>query len=621
MYVSNVMKMRRIFNFLCCAILVCACQEKEGPLGPKNRFVPDENDLKEYTVLSADILRDGNKSGAVQIRIYEDHPAIPYISMVEFHRMMQPGAVISSGWDRNELILHTFDGTAVVNPAEDTFDCDRYNDFTNLMGLVQPGMDNAYLDGAPFIRYNYRLHSNPAPVHFDFKPYGIDIRADEDGVYFPFATLADMYSDLYFHYAICDVNSSLVVIAGRDSDENAIDSQHPAYSLEKLLSKQRPEDMMSYSYGELCFVIDHFYGMPGRSPYEQSIRSKGLDATLESAGVEGKAVKELLFSPNPQDYIAGLEALNIFLGDGGHTKIWNDPDVLLNPDLRYQSDYPDLVSLYRSTFYASLMQITHELISINTMRSLVYGDNNYYHKKGDTAILHFDDFHYINYPAWRAYYAGTGPMPTIENINAPDQMVIFLDALKRAEEDPEVKNLVIDLTMNRGGSSDLVVAMTSLMYGKSFFREENTLTGEQFQFFYDVDRNFDGKFDALDKDVHYDLNFGLLVGRLCFSCGNLFPALCKDEGLLLMGERCGGGGCGVGVYRTPEGFQYKISSARGRLTDEDWQNIDPGIEPQVLIEKGPLATLMLFDGPFSMENLTSFYNLDRLSALMNAYYQ
>ena len=83
----------------------------------------------------------------------------------------------------------------------------------------------------------------------------------------------------------------------------------------------------------------------------------------------------------------------------------------------------------------------------------------------------------------------------------------------------------------------------------------------------------------------------------------------------------GGGGCGVGVYRTPEGFQYKISSARGRLTDQDWHNIDPGIEPQVLIEKGPLATLMLFDGPFSMENLTSFYNLDRLSALMNAYYQ
>ena len=200
-------------------------------------------------------------------------------------------------------------------------------------------------------------------------------------------------------------------------------------------------------------------------------------------------------------------------------------------------------------------------------------------------------------------------------------MVIFLDALKRADEDPEVKNLVIDLTENRGGSSDLVVAMTSLMYGKSSIREENTLTGERFQFFYDVDRNFDGKFDALDKDVHYDLNFGLLVGRLSFSCGNLFPSLCKDEGLLLMGEQCGGGSCGVGVYRTPEGFQYKISSARGRLANEDWQNIDSGIEPQVLIEKGPSATLMLDDGPFSIENLTGFYNLDRLSALMNAYYK
>ena len=610
----------RPFSFLCCALVVCACDLLGGPWGSTGYFTPDENDLKPYAEKTLSVTRDGVSGGSVKIRVYEDLPSIPYISIADFHSMMLNGAGVMSEWQENGLSVIAPGGTAVVNPAEETFRCEKYDEFTNLMGLVQSGMDNAYLDGVPFIRYSHKVSAGapPTPVVFDFKSYGIDLRADKQGVYFPFATLADRYSDLFYHYAVC--NGEKVIIADRDSDVNAVEAQDASFSKERLLSNPRATDMAAFTYKELCFVVDHFYGMPGRSPYESSLKSFGMDGTLE-ASADGRIVKSLLLSTNPIDFAAGLDGMNIFLGDGGHSKMWTSPDILLNPSLRYMTDYPDLVELYRTTYDNAVLKLGREKAVIGGVRLAILGDENYYHKKGDTAFFHLDDFHYINYPAWRAYYAGTGPLPTLANITAPDQMVLFLDALKRAEEDPEVKNLVIDLTQNRGGSMDLVMAITSLIYGKSFSYIENVLTGERLQWFYEVDRNFDGKFDDADKDVHYNLNFGLLVGRICFSCGNLFPSLCKDEGLLLMGERCDGGGCGVGMYRTPEGIQYQISSARGRLTNESWENIDPGVVPQVLIEQtGPDISVMLDDGPFSMSNVTGFYNLDRLSKLMNEYY-
>jgi len=260
------------------------------------------------------------------------------------------------------------------------------------------------------------------------------------------------------------------------------------------------------------------------------------------------------------------------------------------------------------------------------MRALYYGDYDgsidddgiedkipvvTYHKKGNTAICHFNSFNRINREAWNKFYAGTGPLPTLENTEN-DDLVVFLDALKKADEDPEVKNLVIDLTLNTGGSLDVVVTMTSLIYGESLCRSINVLTGQQTTWYYDVDRNFDGKFDDLDNDVHYDLNFCILPSRISFSCGNLFPSLCQDGGQLIVGEKSGGGSCAVSMYRTAEGLKYAISSARGRLINKQGQNIDGGVIPQVPIALGPDITWK----EQTVSNFTPFYNLDNLASII-----
>ena len=388
------------------------------------------------------------------------------------------------------------------------------------------------------------------------------------------------------------------------------------FLMENLMkNKERKADMVAYNYAELCFTIDHFYGMPTGSDFEKSIQENGLDKTLE-ANADGQIVKQLLLSANIDDYADGMCMLYAYLYDGGHTKIWYG-----KPSTTFAEKYPSLYSYYdervtivRNWTSAQIMNLTLPL------REAFFGDKNTYHKKGNTAICHFDNFALNDNAAWNNYYQGKGPRPTVAT-SPEDPMAIFLDALEQAAADPEVKNFVLDLSVNTGGSSDVVVAMTSLMFDQSFFRAYNVLTGQKRTWYYDVDRNFDGKYDAQDQDVHYDLNFCIITSPVSFSCGNLYPSLCKDAGLLIAGQKSGGGSCAVGAHRTADGFYYQISSACARLSNANWENINDGITPHVTIDYIKDITVPYEGHDYTLYYYHNFWNLDNLSTIISEYYK
>jgi C-terminal processing protease CtpA/Prc len=94
--------------------------------------------------------------------------------------------------------------------------------------------------------------------------------------------------------------------------------------------------------------------------------------------------------------------------------------------------------------------------------------------------------------AWLKFYKGEGSKPTVED-NPNDWLVTLIDALEKAENDPEVKNFVLDISTNDGGSTDIVLFITSLFCNKSDIYYENVLTGQQMKCTFEVDRNLDGK--------------------------------------------------------------------------------------------------------------------------------
>ena len=581
------------------------------------------DDQTAFTVKQVPVNRCGQQDGTVAIRFYEDMPSVPYISVADFQKVVLPGSTFKvTKTGAGVYQLQNQFSTATVNTADETCSFDDFMAFTNLMDRVQPGMPHAYFDGLPYTRFSHQTLDGGSPaVTFDYSKYGINLRGDGQMVYFPFTSLADLYADMYGHNAAC--NGETVVVADCDDDgDQSIDVLEKYFDVYNLAVNVStcPLDLAAYNYAEFCFVIDHFYGMPGRSPYEGGIMADGFDKTLV-ATEDGRIIKQHMLSEKILDHLYAMDLLNMYLQDGGHTSIIAKYHIAASASYPYATDYPTLYE----RFWDEYVQPNNEKAAkiyylLGAEREGILGQGKTYVKQGQTAFCLFDTFSKTDQKAWNDFYAGKGPRPTVETSPA-DPMAIFLDALEKAASDPDVKNFVIDLTMNGGGSSDVVVAMTSLMYNQSFVRAQNLVTGQNTTWYYDVDRNFDGKFDAQDQLVHYDLNFCVLTSFRSFSCGNLFPALCKEAGVFIAGEKSGGGSCGVGVYRTPEGICYHISTAHGRLADQNWQNIDGGIIPHTII---PFGDDLSYDDDGTIYTLPShakFYDLDYLNKIINDYYQ
>lgn len=624
---------KKFFSFLGLLLLglisLSSCSDSNDDSG--SGTTPDQSgdasDQTKYEERAVGVNRGGTDDGTVVLRFYEDMPNVPYISAADFQALMLPGTSMKVEMTvAGEYTLTGPYASAKVSTTADTFSSDDYMNFTNLMGLVQPDMDNVYLDGAPFIRYN-KMESTPATptVTFDFKKYGLDIRGDGKAVYFPLITLSSMYSDLYYHVASYNGEKVLIIT---DNGNSSLSKFEPETTRKIINSDERPADVAEFGYKQLCFNVDHFYGMPGRSPLENGIKAKGLDKTLDELST-GALTKQLLKSTKMEEYFSGMTYLHTLLEDGGHTVLLIDLNALSAIDEQTGGQiwfekikeriaaYPTLTSAFQNSVI-KIMNDESEVVS--ALRDQVLPSEGTYRTTENTAYCLFNTFGPTNMTAWNAYYKGgcQGDMPDID-YNFTGDLAVVLEALKTADADPEIKNFVVDLTCNHGGSLDVVLAMTQLMAGQSHFYCENVLTGQRHTIYYDVDANFDGKFDEKDKEVKFDLRYAVLTSHIAFSCGNLFPSLMKDARVPTFGERSGGGACAIQYFCTPEGLQYQLSSSRARLINNQWENIDSGITPTVPVEIGPDITMdMGVNGIITIPDYSKFWNI---GSLIDNYYK
>ena len=612
------MKKRTLsLSILAALVAVTACSPKMY----STRVADEQPDGGSYTERVVPVVTKIAPDSQVTLRFYDDMPNVAYISAADFQSIVLPGSVMKvTHTGAGEYTLTNADATAKVNVNHDVFTTDGFEAFTNQMGLLQPGMANVYYDGMPFVRFkSVAYFPAKATTTLDFGAYGIDIRSDGKGtVYFPFATLADMYTDLYYHHA--GFNGEKVV-ANLSVNEVSLAEIDPDYNRPLLERTTRPADLVDFNYKELCFGMDHFYGYPGRIKYNDQLKAKGLDKVLEEDIEKGAEIKKLLLSEKLSDYIVGMLGLTGVYFDG-HTAMDITGNAMQQGDTE---KYADLYNEYRTAVMSnqavvqmvmgaigSMAGLMADQQAVSALRPKAYGEGVTYFKKGDTAVCVFDSFNSRNEKAWKAYYEGKGPKPTVENTEN-DDMVIFLDALDKADADPEVKNLIIDISANGGGSADIVMAMTSVIMDKSYISEDNPLTGQRSLVQYEVDRNFDGVFDEKDKDVHYDLNFAVLTSGTSFSCGNLFPSMLKDNGIPVMGATSGGGACAIQAMCTADGFCFQISSFRARLNTIEGENVDAGVTPNIPIPaEGTVDVQVSEDRTVTVKDMSKFFDVDYL---------
>lgn len=579
-----------------------------GAFTAMNAFAADAAEYRTGQITahlySEDNLRD------IECRYYNDMPNVPYIKLSDYY----------SCWTSQELqitnknngtyeVTVPIGATGIIDVNKDTVFSDDIGGFCYPQYVIESNTSNLYTYVKSISEPNEKESYTT-----DFSDYKIDLRGDDNDIWWPVATLCDFYDfnlnqgaliddNLYFFNSILDIKYSRTAIGNSAAHKEAF--------IEKY-QNGRPKDMVEYNYNELCFNFDRTYGFPGRFIYNDLLAETNFDTMLSTASDSTKKIKELLLSEDAHEYCAGYELLNNYFWDGGHTffygtMISEESDFTAKVAEVFASisglkDAMNYRAINANSEYSGNSAYTALIKMCETADTYEEFNNSIYAVKGDTAVSSFLMFNDES-DKWSSYYYENGEMPQ-------DLITEFYNCVTKANADPAIKNFVIDLGANFGGSAAVLEYMMGIISDLDnitiILGNGDKSVTEQ----YLVDKNLDKSYDEKDKAMKLDLNFGIITSNYSFSCANLMPALAKDAGIMLVGEKSGGGTCATNRYVTPDGLVYALSTGQ-KFVDKAGTPIDNGIQPDYDIVK------INDDGT---KDYSEVYNFSKLSSLFSDFY-
>ena len=224
-----------------------------------------------------------------------------------------------------------------------------------------------------------------------------------------------------------------------------------------------------------------------------------------------------------------------------------------------------------------------------------------YERRGDTVFLTFDSFNLNSLVKF--YSPGFEP-----DADSGDTIELFAYALKRLQnEDSDVKNVVVDITCNGGGTAISCGYVLEALIGTCIICLQNPNTNALSQNEIKFDLNLDGVID--DNDVSMKAmgkNIAVIMSDSSFSCGNLLPCALNalDDDVLLLGQTSGGGACEVGFITTSLGSMMQISCEQMLVTMKNGyiRDIDGGVDPEI-----PLSTNRMFDRDYIVDLINDYF--------------
>ena len=576
-------------------------------------FFPVPEEGKEYFVRTAGVLAGKEQAGSMDLRFYTSAPHVPYYGLKAYVNFMYQTGLTVKPLDGGVWEVANPNGTKILaNPSAGTIEAADWARFqipplpyTTMNGIKDTSCGWTYYSEVVF-------EGTPAPVTFDFAKYGIALYADKEDVYLPLELLSTMFTDVACHYVLWNGESVMVNAFDFNTySEMPLEWYESGYMRDLLTGKtQRKEDVIHEDYAELCFTLDYLYGHPGTGILDRGIREKGLDAALDDFP-ELMSVKERLKDPDMFGYMKALfELFGVGLNEG-HSFYFG-----LNAVSLPEFPYPEITNKLSTTVQLSRQMKSNATGAIaaeaGKARAAAWG-NDVYRECGNTAIIRIDAFR-DDAAGWEAYYAGKGEIPT-------DAVGITWTGLKKASENPSIKNILFDLSTNIGGSNDVLAYMIDLMFGDHIFRGYNVLTGQDEYAVVHSDKNLDGVFDEKDDEVKYDFNYAVLTTRASFSCANLMPFLMQEHGAVLLGEPSGGGTCAIQISTLTNGGDYMMSSWLWALRDATGESVEGGCKTDLPIARIEPETPAHEDPHLSVGDYTPFFDDVMLDRMINNWFE
>ena len=564
------------------------------------------------------LAEDGAEAGRVRLCWFDETPDIPYMGIREYaEQILKIPMTMETGAEGAVVLRNGQGGELVCNIAAGTVSTPDWIRVITPETPLQDASRSLKDSTCGFVRITeIAYEGDPAPVTFDFAKYGMALHADERDVYLPLAVLSNMMSDIATRHLRWDGEKLyLARLELKGDPEDPILNNSAMTAM--LAGQKRPEDLIRQCYAELCFNFDYFFGHPGVAALDAALAEKGLDGAIESLGEEGAAIKAGLLSPDMAEYLGALQKLFITWLYDGHTAATDISTLTQSKAVRSDLSLMrkisgDFISAMANSSNAMAMALH---MAITPQRRLAWGDADY-RETGNTAIIRLDSF-MPDEDAWKAWYSGEGPFPE-------DCVGIVVSGLRKAQANPEIRNVIFDLTCNNGGSSDVLMMILGLTTGRNRLNGRNILTGQTIRATYETDNNFDGVFDEKDREARFDFNYGVLTTRQAFSCGNLFPIVMRESGAAVIGEPTGGGSCCIQIGTDSHGLRYVMSSAQWQLLDETGKDVEGGCTVDIPIETRSIGLLDKLIGSLGVDEglpfFSAYFDEENLDALMNAWF-
>lgn len=470
-----------------------------------------------------------------------------------------------------------------------------FSNYDHYMSKFQRNSSKTFFDIAnlaseqenDFIKIEKSFNSWGAPIEVNFSGFeDFVLCAEIDGelnYYVSLNTFGNLFTNGQYVYNGKEVYSVNKII-------NEFDNAKEFYRFDEGTGKKmRSSALTDFTYNELCINLDLNYGLKEL----HGNKFDCFDSYFEYVGLKSK-----LLNPDPEIFCKAIwDLCHAYFSD-------NHSNFLL---ASYYCGY-DIAKKFAErveTGDENLLtggSIDKKSELYNTARQNVYGENVpglEFSDDGKTAIVRFDEYTAAEDSDLNAIINETNQKleKTTEEIceliktdyTAIQKYIVteyYLYCVnKMIKENPEVENVILDMSNNGGGACRTAVATLAWMLGEVQTNITNSITGAKCSSVYVCDINADGKFD--ENDTIKDKKLFCLISPASFSCGNMVPAMLKSsDRVVLLGETSGGGSSVVYNTMAADSTIFRISSRYVMSENKNGSNydIDKGIEPHVRLQ-------------------------------------
>ena len=382
--------------------------------------------------------------------------------------------------------------------------------------------------------------------------YGIPMVHKNGKYYIPLQTFSDVFVAPVFSFII--YNGQVLIL----TSELTGDLKDLYYSAPKL---ERTKELAEFDYNELCFALDHHYGL------KDTHRITSFDAFFHECAYddEFKSTNQTLADEALYQFIAlHLDDLHSALRA---VSFRTDKEAFLE-------EMPNLGDGLSETAFRNQKE------EFEKVRAKYYPNGvPHYEEIGNTAYITFDHFEDTGCDD---YYSA----PREDELDDTIRLMQYAyDRITR--KDSPVENVVMDLSVNTGGVVYTAIYTVGLFLGEGQVSSDYELTGALISTYYHIDTNRDHVFDEKDTLAGKGYKFYCLETGTSFSCGNLVPNIFKNSNrVTLIGQTSGGGSCIVQPLCTAAGTQFQVSGnmRSSFIKNGAFYDIDRGAEPDVYIK-------------------------------------